>query len=226
MATLFTHPRVIDPCVLVRGPKGRPVPYAGDGLAWNRASALKFPGVSNSPNKQLSGLLSSWKEVASYLNRGMRTVQRWERFGLPVHRMGDSSRAPVFAFANEIEGWLRNAPSSLGLTNNHDARLSTQRAKLTSRQRRLIEFAQELRHRALELMQAVEVDTHDRGATADTDTLLSTIEKLVNANISRDELRLKPRPSKANGNGRNVKSHPKSNHRPLTLRSSQLQPAG
>ena len=32
--------------------------------------------------------LDSWKEIASYLGRGIRTVQRWEREeGLPVHRL-------------------------------------------------------------------------------------------------------------------------------------------
>ena len=31
--------------------------------------------------------LDSWKEIAAYLNRGVRTVRRWEREeGLPVHR--------------------------------------------------------------------------------------------------------------------------------------------
>src|SRR4051812_44515354 len=32
-------------------------------------------------------VLQSWKEIAHYVNRGVRTVQRWEAlFGLPVHR--------------------------------------------------------------------------------------------------------------------------------------------
>jgi hypothetical protein len=32
--------------------------------------------------------LDSWKEIASYLGRGVRTVQRWEcEEGLPVHRL-------------------------------------------------------------------------------------------------------------------------------------------
>ena len=49
-----------------------------------------------SPLEQLqaaspSGLedrLDSWKVIAAYLGRGVRTVQRWERDeGLPVHRL-------------------------------------------------------------------------------------------------------------------------------------------
>ena len=31
--------------------------------------------------------LDSWKEIAAYLGRDVRTVQRWERReGLPIHR--------------------------------------------------------------------------------------------------------------------------------------------
>ncbi len=33
-------------------------------------------------------LLESWKEIARYLNRDIRRIQRWERSkGLPVHRL-------------------------------------------------------------------------------------------------------------------------------------------
>jgi len=32
-------------------------------------------------------ILSSWKEISSYLGIGVRTAQRWEsELGLPVHR--------------------------------------------------------------------------------------------------------------------------------------------
>ena len=52
--------------------------------------------------------LSSWKEIASELDRSVRTVQRWEReLGLPVRRLGKGRRAPVFAFKNEFQHWLR-----------------------------------------------------------------------------------------------------------------------
>jgi hypothetical protein len=57
-----------------------------------------------------SAALQSWKEIASELNRGVRTVQRWERdLGLPVRRIGRSRRAPVFAFKNELHSWLRTS---------------------------------------------------------------------------------------------------------------------
>ena len=54
-----------------------------------------------------SRVLRSWKEVAEYMSRGVRTVQRWEKqLGLPVHRI--ANRGEVFAFTAEIDGWMQN----------------------------------------------------------------------------------------------------------------------
>src|SRR4051812_41561608 len=41
------------------------------------------------------------------------TVQRWEAFGLPVHRMGPDRRAPIVAFTEELDAWERTAPRRL-----------------------------------------------------------------------------------------------------------------
>src|SRR5687767_10262397 len=50
--------------------------------------------------------LDSWKEIASFLGRGIRTVQRWEREeGLPVHRLAHAQRGSVFADAKELSAW-------------------------------------------------------------------------------------------------------------------------
>src|SRR5690349_4445174 len=57
-------------------------------------------------------ILNSWKEIASYLGRGVRTVQRYEeKLGLPVHRPAAKNRSAVVAFSDEIERWLRNTPN-------------------------------------------------------------------------------------------------------------------
>lgn len=52
--------------------------------------------------------LESWKEIASYVGRDVRTAQRWEAEGLPVHRLQHDKLASVFAFADEIEAWLES----------------------------------------------------------------------------------------------------------------------
>jgi excisionase family DNA binding protein len=51
--------------------------------------------------------LDSWKEIAAYLGRDLRTVRRWEKEkGLPVHRVPGGDRRAVFAYRAEIDGWL------------------------------------------------------------------------------------------------------------------------
>lgn len=54
-------------------------------------------------------ILSGWKEIAHYLGRGTRTVQRWEQFGLPVRRPAGHSRSAVSAISTDIDGWLQHA---------------------------------------------------------------------------------------------------------------------
>jgi phage terminase Nu1 subunit (DNA packaging protein) len=55
----------------------------------------------------MPAILNSWKEIATYMNRGVRTVQRWEEGGLPIRRVGRGERGPVFAFTVDIDKWLR-----------------------------------------------------------------------------------------------------------------------
>lgn len=60
-------------------------------------------------------ILNSWKEIASYMGRGVRTVQRWERhFHLPVHRPSGQPRSAVLAFSDEIACWLSTTPVANG----------------------------------------------------------------------------------------------------------------
>src|SRR3954469_15820605 len=50
--------------------------------------------------------LDSWKEIAAYLGRGVRTVQRWEREqGLPVHRLAHEKRGSIYARREELAAW-------------------------------------------------------------------------------------------------------------------------
>src|SRR5215471_13850690 len=50
-----------------------------------------------------AGCLDSWKEIASYLKRSVRTATRWEREqGLPVHR---HKTGAVYAYKSELDAW-------------------------------------------------------------------------------------------------------------------------
>ncbi len=65
--------------------------------------------------------LSSWKEISAFLNVDVRTCQRWEQsFGLPVHRIKDSTRSRVIAYPGEIETWRKTAFRTKNVTANGD----------------------------------------------------------------------------------------------------------
>lgn len=53
-----------------------------------------------------STFLNGWKEIAAYIGRGVRTVQRWEALGLPVRRPNSRLRSAVVSTAAEIDAWL------------------------------------------------------------------------------------------------------------------------
>jgi len=52
-------------------------------------------------------VLSGWKEISNHLHLTVRTAQRWEKLGLPVHRVRESHRSPVVASVAELESWIR-----------------------------------------------------------------------------------------------------------------------
>jgi hypothetical protein len=76
------------------------------------------------------GSLQSWKEISLYMNRGIRTLQRWEaNFGLPVHRPSPSNRSCVFALKSEIDEWMKSRAGnkiSMGAAAESDRRNQTE----------------------------------------------------------------------------------------------------
>ena len=55
-----------------------------------------------SPNDRLE----SWKEIATYLDKEVRTVQRWEKVaGLPVHRHAQNKVLNIYAYRWELDAW-------------------------------------------------------------------------------------------------------------------------
>jgi hypothetical protein len=73
------------------------------------------------PGAPANGRVFGWKDIASHLDRGVRTVQRWEReLGLPIHRLDTGSAETVFAFREELDAWLatREAPTGSGVDDN------------------------------------------------------------------------------------------------------------
>ncbi|HEV2402019.1 MAG TPA: hypothetical protein VGS27_34125 [Candidatus Sulfotelmatobacter sp.] len=63
------------------------------------------PGIANNGH---SHFLNGWKEIANYLGKGIRTVQRYElHCGLPVRRPSGHAQGAVVATPAEIDIWVR-----------------------------------------------------------------------------------------------------------------------
>jgi TolB-like protein/Tfp pilus assembly protein PilF len=53
--------------------------------------------------------LDSWKAIALFLDRDVRSVQRWEHErGLPVYRLPGQKGGAVFAYERELGHWMRS----------------------------------------------------------------------------------------------------------------------
>ena len=69
---------------------------------------------TSSSDASPEGRLDSWKEIAAYLSRGIRTVQRWEREeGLPVHRLVHEKRGSIYARKDELAAWWESRRQTL-----------------------------------------------------------------------------------------------------------------
>lgn len=64
------------------------------------------------PSKnELPQVLSGWKEIANYLGKGVRTVQRYERaLGLPVRHPAGKPCGSVIATKAEMDAWVIASP--------------------------------------------------------------------------------------------------------------------
>lgn len=52
-------------------------------------------------------VLTSWKDIARYMGKGVRTVQRWEQdFGLPVRRPLGSNKKAILARPHDLDAWV------------------------------------------------------------------------------------------------------------------------
>jgi TolB-like protein len=69
---------------------------------------------SGSGQSSAHGRLDSWKEIAAYLRREVRTVQRWEKSAsLPVHRLQLEKQSAVYAYKSELDIWYNERRPNL-----------------------------------------------------------------------------------------------------------------
>jgi hypothetical protein len=77
-----------------------------------------------------SAVLSSWKDIAKYMGKGVRTVQRWEHhLGLPVRRPnGASHKSAVLLDRSDLDTWLATRFSARGAAKGTEASDSARNA--------------------------------------------------------------------------------------------------
>src|SRR4051812_14664025 len=87
-----------------------------------------------SPGDNSATLLHSWKEIAAYLGRDVRTVMRWAKDkGLPVHRVPGGVRAAVFAYREEMDAWLLGVNNDVGPASSAPIALPERQTRRRSR---------------------------------------------------------------------------------------------
>lgn len=135
--------------------------------------------------------MSSWKDIAQYLGKGVRTVQRWERhLGLPVRRpVGASQKSAVLLYRDDVDAWLATRFSTRGVQRAEKPQIHETSSSARSRLREGIQTARELRtaHHAL----AEQISASIRLLTEHCDRL--TIQSLLLPAVSAaSELKVVP----------------------------------
>jgi len=69
---------------------------------------------SDAPEPRSGGRLDSWKEIAAYLRRSVRSARRWEKEqALPIRRHDHGKGDSVYAFKAELDEWWNNPEADL-----------------------------------------------------------------------------------------------------------------
>jgi hypothetical protein len=110
----------------------------------------------------MATVFTSWKEIAEYFGKGVRTAQRWEQEeGLPIRRQNGQGKGKVLAFADEIDGWKHSVT-----TQNGD---QSERSRLLARVEQLLTENEDMRRKLNAVRQ---------GSSGITDVLSGSDESL------------------------------------------------
>jgi hypothetical protein len=95
----------------------------------------------------MSQPMTSWKEIAAYLGKSVRTAQRWEReLALPVRRPNIGDRNVIIATREELESWVLAQKTSQPISE-----IDNLRARLATLEAENVRLSQELRGGSAEL---------------------------------------------------------------------------
>ena len=94
-------------------------------------------------------VFSGWKDVANYLGKSVRTVQRYERgLGLPIRRPSAKATLAVIATKAELDAWISASP----LRRNE---VTANNSGMQKEFRTHVKELRQLRHETAQLRQAV-----------------------------------------------------------------------
>ena len=141
-------------------------------------------------------VLNSWKEIAAYTGRGIRTIQRWEQeLGFPVRRPREKSRSAVIAIRTEIDRWFRTSHSPTNGSSLRDRHSETQTRLLRNaellhaRTSRLADCCDVLKReidRAVEIGSRLQISCKNSRAQR-MDSVVTRSEKHANMNTLKQQ---------------------------------------
>lgn len=71
----------------------------------------------------MNKMLSSWKEIAHFFGKGVRTVQRWEKtLDLPIRRPPGAPSNVVLARTSDLEEWMHRSAAARDAVAEQDTR--------------------------------------------------------------------------------------------------------
>jgi len=87
------------------------LPYFAALMGMTKERSIASPRIhqrtANPPASERGQRLEGWKQIAAYLKRDVRTVQRWERTEqFPVRRQMHRKLGSVLAFKDELDRWI------------------------------------------------------------------------------------------------------------------------
>lgn len=79
--------------------------------SWHKNGARRLAMTERPKKNDSHQFLSGWKEIANYLGKGVRTVQRYEmQLQLPVRRPAGKPWGSVVATKAELDAWVKASP--------------------------------------------------------------------------------------------------------------------
>ncbi len=97
----------------------------------------------------MSEVLSSWKDVAAYLGKSVRTVQRWEaELALPIHRPHERQQRIILAYPDELKQWVGLRPGN-GPAKPSRVRLENNKTRLLAEMKKLRSLSETLQRRTV-----------------------------------------------------------------------------